>query len=221
VTVNVRMHGESLEVAEAPGHTGNVIADDLIIYASNAEPRTGCCVSCIEETVEVEAPEGIKRKAVEVEHGIDIAGSSSADAGVWSGLARDVEQVMTEKVQSLMDRESVVKEHGLFQECQRWSEDRAVPSVGDGEDGPVQCLGRWRSAGGRTKQSQRRVAPPRADPHAVGMSGDGVSASHGLVASLGPATTPLLCTKPRMLPLRQSLDRLGQPPEIAPVASAP
>jgi hypothetical protein len=103
VTVKVGMHGESLEVTEAPGHTGDVIADDLLIHARNTEPRTGCGVSCIKESVEVEAPEAIKCEAVEIEHGIDIASSSSADASGWSGLTGKVEQVMTEKMQPLMD----------------------------------------------------------------------------------------------------------------------
>ena len=42
-------------------------------------------------------------------------------------------------------------------------------------------------------QGERRVAPPRADPHAVGMPGDGVSASHSVGASLGPLRLSLLC----------------------------
>jgi hypothetical protein len=52
------------------------------------------------------------------------------------------------------------------------------------------------------------------------MSGDGVSASHGLVMSLRPMTALLLCTGTWLLPLCESSNRMGQPPGIAPVASA-
>ena len=190
-TVKVGMHGKSLEVSEAPGHSRNVIADDSIIDARNAESRTRCRVSGIEETVEIEAPEAIKSETVEVEHGVDIASSSSADDGVWSGFVGQVEEVMTEKVQPFVYREPVFEEHGLFRECQRWREHGAVPGVGDRDDGLIQRFWRRRSTWGWTEQRQRRVAPPRADPHAVGESGDGVSASHGLGASLGPMASAL------------------------------
>ena len=127
---------------------------------------------------------------------------------------------MTEKVQPFMHGESVLEEHGLLREGQRRCEYGAIPGIGDRDDGTMEGFGRGGSARSRTEQGQRGVAPPRADPHAVGMSGDGVSASHGLVTSLGPMTAPLLSPGTRLPPLCQSSNPMGQPPWIAPVASA-
>ena len=127
---------------------------------------------------------------------------------------------MTEKVQPFVHRESVLEEHGLFRRGQRWCQHGAIPGIGDRDHGTMQGFGRGGSTRGWTEQGLRGVAPPRADPHAVGMSGDGVSASHGLATSLGPMTALLLCAGTWLLPLCQSSNPMGQPQGIAPVASA-
>ena len=220
VTVKIWMHGEALEVPKTSGSSGDVVAHDAVVHARNAETRTRCRLPGVEEPVEVEAPEAIEGETVEIEHRLNVARPAASNVGMRSCGAGEIEQFMTEKVQPFVHRESVLEEHGLFRRGQRWCQHGAIPGIGDRDDSTMQGFGRGGSTRGWTEQGLRGVAPPRADPHAVGMSGDGVSASHGLVTSLGPMTALLLCTGTWLLPLCQSSNPMGQPQGIAPVASA-
>lgn len=133
----------------------------------------------IEEAVEIEPPETVECEAVEVKNGADITSASAAQLGRGSARTRKSEQVVAQEVKSLAHRKAVIKKDRLLGEGQRWSEDGSITSIGDRCERSVECVRGRRRTWGWTEQSQRRVAPPRADPHAVGMPGDGVSASHG------------------------------------------
>jgi hypothetical protein len=144
--MKIWMDGKALEVPETSGDSRDVIADNAVVHARNAETRTRCRVPGVEKAVEVEAPKTIESETVEIEHGFNVARAASPDVGLRSCGAGEIEQLVTEKVQPFMHRKSVLEEYGLLREGQRRCEHGAIPGIGDRDDGTMEGFGRGGSA---------------------------------------------------------------------------
>jgi hypothetical protein len=89
--MKIWMDGKALEVPEMSGDSRDVIADNAVVHARNAETRTWRRVPGVEKSVEVEAPKAIESETVEIEHGLNVARAASPDVGIWSGDAGEIE----------------------------------------------------------------------------------------------------------------------------------
>ena len=108
--VDCGIDGETLEVTDGAGPSGDVIADDPVTKCRHAEAGMGGGDTGVEKTGLIELPERIERSSVNVENIDDVGVPPAAQVDAGDAWAGDVADRVTEEVKALMHDEPDVEE---------------------------------------------------------------------------------------------------------------
>jgi hypothetical protein len=77
-TMEIGVHREALEVSEAAGNTGDVVADDAVAVPSDSESGSRGCRPGIDQSLKIESPEAVEGQSIELEDRGDVPGASAS-----------------------------------------------------------------------------------------------------------------------------------------------